>query len=374
MTEPLIYLDHHAATPVDPRVREVMRRAEAEAWANPSSAHQAGRAARRALEQARAQVAAAIGARPADVVLTAGGTEACNLGALGVVPDAARVTLSAIEHPAVEAALEGRPTRRLPVLAGRPPDADALPLEGAQLACLQLVNHETGTVLPVARYAARCREAGVRLFVDATAAFGKVELDVEALGADAVAIASSKIGGPPGAGALWIARDAAVDPRQRGGAQERGRRAGSPDVVALAGFGAAAALAAERRAAMAEVGRLRDRLEAAAVSLGAVVNGDPAHRVATVTNLSAPGWRGARLVAALDLEGLCASAGAACSSGVDGPSRVIAAMYPDEPWRAEAALRLSLGPGTTPIEIERAIAILRRVLPRRGPRETSSGF
>lgn len=361
----MIYLDHHAATPVDRRVRAAMIDAAERAWANPSSAHAAGRAARRVLEEARDQVAASIGARPADVVLTAGGTEACNLGARGLVPDARAVLCTAVEHPAVAQALDGRVAARLPCPAGRPPDPGALVLDGVDLACLQLVNHETGTRFDVAAYAERCRAASVPLFVDATAALGKVPLDVRELGATAVAIASSKIGGPAGAGALWIARDASVEPRQRGGGQERGRRAGSPDVAALAGFGAACALVGERLASMDAIATRRDRLEAAAVAEGAVVNAAEGPRVATVTNVSAPGWKGARLVAALDLEGLCASTGAACSSGVDGPSEVVAAMYPDEPWRAEASLRLSLGPSTNDHEIERASAILARVLRRK---------
>jgi cysteine desulfurase len=368
----MIYLDHHAAGPLAPGVAEAMEAARERAWGNPSSVHAAGRAARAVVERAREQVAAAVGAKPADLVFTAGGTEACNLGVLGLAPKARRVVTTAVEHPAVAAAVEALEARgaevvRLPLPDGRAPDPDALreALAGADLAALQWVNHETGTVLPVAEYASRCREAGVPLFVDATQALGKRPVDVGALGAAAVALASAKIEGPPAAGALWIARDAALAPRALGGAQERGRRAGSPDPVALAGFGAAAARVGERLAAMPAVARRRDRLERELLAHGGRINGAGGPRVETVTNASLRPWRGQRLVAALDLEGLCASSGAACSSGLDEPSPVIAAMYPDASWRAASALRLSLGPGTSDADVDGALAILRRVLGRK---------
>lgn len=368
----MIYLDHHAASPMPAEVRAAIDRARARAWANPSSVHAAGRAARAVLEEARREVAAAIGASPADVVFTAGGTEACNLGVLGLARAPRAVATTRIEHPAVAEAVRalergGSRVIRLDVADGRPPSIETVDaaLEQAELACFGWVSSETGTILPVERWAERCRARGVPLFVDATQALGKLPVDVGALGASAVAFASSKIGGPPGAGALWIARDAPLEPRALGGAQERGRRAGSPDVATLAGFGAACARAGALLAAMPDVARRRDRLERALVARGAVVNGAGGPRVATVTDVSVPGWRGARLVAALDLEGLCASSGPACSSGVDAPSAVVAAMYPDEPWRAESALRLSLSAETSDAEIDEAIAILARVLDRR---------
>lgn len=354
-------------------VRGAIERAREVAWANPSSVHAAGRAARAALEEARRRVAEAIGAAPADVVFTAGGTEACNLGVLGLWPRGGRrVVTTRIEHPAVAeavAALEedGAEVIRLDVLDGRAPSIEALDaaLDGASLACIGWVSSETGTILPVDDYARRCRARGVPLFVDATQALGKIPLDVASLGASAAAFAASKIGGPPGAGALWIARDAALAPRALGGAQERGRRAGTADAALLAGFGEACEHVRARLAAMPEVARRRDRLERALVERGAVVNGAGGPRVATVTDVSVPGWRGQLLVAALDLEGLATSSGAACSSGVDAPSPVVLAMYPGEPWRAQAALRLSLSPETTDAEIDRALSILERVLSRR---------
>jgi cysteine desulfurase len=368
----VVYLDHHAATPMDDEVRAVVDLARREAWANPSSVHAPGRAARAWLERARERVATAIGASAADVVLTAGGTEAINLGVLGVGPRARRVVTTEIEHPAVSESIRaleqaGASVIRLAVPHGRAPSEAELDeaLAGADLAALGWVNHETGTVLPIERYAERCRARGVPLVVDATQALGKLPVDVRALGATAVAFASSKVGGPPGAGALWIARDAELRPRILGGGQERGRRAGTPDAATMAGFGAACERLPARLAAMPEVARRRDRLEQALLAAGAVVNGAAGARVATVTNVSLPGWRGPSLVAALDLEGVAAASGAACSSGLDQPSPVLAAMHADEPWRATSALRLSLSPSTSDADVDRAIDALTRVLERR---------
>lgn len=343
------------------------------AWANPSSVHTAGRAARRVLETARAQIAASIGCEPADLVLTAGGSEACNLGVLGIWDDSrTRVLSTEVEHPAVEAAIASLAVRGaeriwLPTRDARPPDPSELrELLGSDigLVAIQWVNHETGTRWPVEQYASVCRDAGVPLFIDATQAWGKLPIDVSTLGAAAVAIASHKAGGPAGAGALWVSRGTQVQPQLLGGGQERGRRAGSPDAVTLAGFGAVAETIAQRIDAQPAIGQRRDRLEAAASALGGVVNGSAGPRVATATNLSFRGRTGAALVASLDLEGLCCSSGAACSSGLNEPSPVLLAMYPAQPWRAESAVRFSFGPETTDIEVENAEAVLRRVFAR----------
>jgi len=369
----VIYLDHHAATPVSPVARAAMQAAEATAWANPSSVHAAGRAARRVLEAARAQVAESIGADPADVVLTSGGTEACNLGILGIAGDSCAAVISTeIEHPSVAAALEqlvgtGARLLRLATRDALPPEPaelGALLTRGVGLVALQWVNHETGQRLPVEQYANICREAGVPLFVDATQAWGKLPIDVSSLGATAVAIASHKAGGPAGAGALWVARGTDIRPRLLGGGQERGRRAGSPDPVAQVGFGAVAANIADRLGVQVQLAGLRDRLEAAAVTLGAVVNGGAGPRVATATNVSLRGRTGAALVASLDLEGVCCSSGAACSSGLNEASPVLRALYPAERWRAESAVRFSFGPEVIEIDVENAVSALRRVLAR----------
>jgi cysteine desulfurase len=335
----MIYLDHHAATPLSAHVQRAIGEAHRDAWANPSSVHTAGRAANKLVEQARRCLAQAINAHPADIVLTSGGTEACNLAVLGV-PHRGSVLTNELEHPAIRNAV-GTASGDVGMIA------------------LQWVNHETGAIAAVHEYARH----GVPVVIDACQALGKLPLDVGSLGASAVAFAATKIGGPAGAGALWVDRKVKLEPQLRGGPQERGRRAGTPDVAALAGFAAALEELPARLAAMPRIAKLRDELEAACLALGAVPNftGD---RVATVTNVSFRGWRSEILIAALDVEGVCASAGAACSSGVSAGSPVIAAMFPDEPWRASSALRLSLGPETTEEDVARAIASLSKVIRR----------
>jgi cysteine desulfurase len=370
-----VYLDHHAATPVHPSVRAALLALDGEAWANPSSVHAAGRASRAHLERAREQIAQAIGARAADIVLTAGGTEACNLAVLGTLAalERAAVVTTAVEHPAVSAPLAALVARgqialeRLPVPHGLAPTpaAFAAALSGdTRLAAFQWVNHETGTIFPVHDYARACRAAGVLSFIDATQALGKLPLDVNALDADLVALAAHKIGGTAGAGALWVRRGLDLHSLVLGGGQERGRRAGTPDVRALLAFGVACSLLPERLAAQGRVEALRDRLEAALLSLGGVRNAASGARVGTVANLWFPGRRADALVAALDLEGLAVSAGAACSSGKSEPSPVLLAMHLEEPARSEASLRFSFGPELSDNDIDFTIDVCRRVLAR----------
>jgi cysteine desulfurase len=373
----LIYLDHHAGTPTCAAALSAMEAARAQAWANPSSVHAAGRAARALIENARRQVAEAIGAAPADVALTSGGSEACNLGVLGRAPSlrGAHVLTTQIEHPAVARAIDqleaehGVRVTRLAVPEGVAPSADRLAAAitpDTRLAALQWINHETGTIPPIADYARVCRAAGVALFVDATQAAGKLAIDTGALGADMLALAAHKLGGPAGAGALWVRRGLDVAPRIAGGGQERGRRAGTQDVLALVGFGAACSALGERLAAMPRLARLQTRASSVLNELGAALNATAGPRAPTVVNASVRGARGEELVAALDLEGVCASSGAACSSGLNEPSPVLRAMHASESWRASSALRLSFGPETTESELESALEALRRVLARRG--------
>ena len=367
-----IYFDHHASTPLDARVQWVMERAMSAPIGNPSSPHSAGRRARAVVEEARAQIARAVNARPAEVVLTGGGTEACNLGVLGLALDRGRVVTTSLEHPAVAEpigalARAGRERWSLSFPDGVVPDdhavRSALASEACALFAAQSVNHETGTLVPVERWCTFAADVGAPSFVDATQALGKIRIDFETSAVSAIALASHKIGGPAGAGALVVRRGVVLDPQQLGGAQERGQRAGTPDVIAIAGFGAACELLSERLLAQPRIAAQRDRIEAFLVARGARVNG-AGPRVATVVDASFAGWRSSTLVAALDLEGLCVASGAACSSGVDKPSPVVLAMSPDDPSRASSAIRISLGPETTDDEVSRAIAILERVLAR----------
>ena len=368
----MIYLDHHAAAPTPEPVRRAMQEAAAVAWANPSSTHAAGRASRRLLEEARESVAKVLRASPADLVLTGGGTEACNLGIRAVSAGRRRIVSTAIEHPAVAKSVErierqGAEAVILAVPRGCPPSAEALAehLDSNTAVAVQWVNHETGTVFPVAAYARACRAHGARLFIDGTQALGKLPIDVETLRADALAVAAQKVGGPAGAGACWVRRGLDVEPVFDGGSQERGRRPGTPDSASMVGFGAACLLVARRVEAQPAIAALRDRLESGLRELGALTNAGEAPRVGTVSNLSFDGWEGPLLVAALDLEGVCVSTGAACSSGLQEPSALIRAMYPDEQWRARSAVRISLGMETSARDIETALHAFRRVLARK---------
>lgn len=374
----MIYLDHHAATPLSPEVCSAMARAHEQAWGNPESVHAAGRAARALRETTRTRVAEALRAKPADIVLAGSGSEALNLAVLGIARarreshGALRVISSAVEHPAVSACvaqLEREGFARVELApregAAFSPDelASALRTPTACVA-IQWVNHETGHIWPIADYAACCARAGVPLIVDACQALGKLPIDVSALpGVSALVVAAAKIGGPAGVSALFHARSEPLWPALHGGAQERGLRPGTPDVAALAGFAAALDGLPARLAAQPRIAALRERIELAAIALGGSANATQA-RVATVSNVSFPGLRADVLVAALDVEGLCVSAGAACSSGLAAPSPVLRAMYADSPWRAESAVRFSLGPETSAAEVAAAAEILARVLGR----------
>jgi cysteine desulfurase len=378
---PRVYLDHHAATPISALAQAAMREAAEQAWANPASVHSEGRASRAHLERARGRIAQAIGAQPADLVLTGGGTEACNLAVWGAltldVQRAAGASLLAIttagQHPAVseplrqQRAQSGFELRELAVPRGRPPDLQSLSAAlqaRPRLLLLQWVNHETGTLFPIESYAELAWAAGVPVFVDATQALGKLPIDVATLQIDMLALASQKLGGPPGAGALWVRRGFELEPLLSGGGQERGRRAGTPDVIAQAGFGAACTQCDERVAAQSGIARLRDAFEGELCALGAIRNAPDGPRSASVSNLYFPGRRAEALVAAFDLEGVALSAGAACSSGKSEPSPVLLAMHPDETSRAESSIRFSFGTETTEIDLDFCVAACRKILAR----------
>ena len=369
-----LYFDHHASTPLDARVADVMREVQRVPLGNPASPHAAGRRARAILEDARAKVAAAVGAKPTEVIFTSGGTEACNLGVLGLVGAEGAIVTTEIEHPAVAepiVSLRDRTIRRLGFQGGVAPaehEVRSALAEPCALLAVQSVNHETGTIVPAERWCEMATDRGAPSFVDATQALGKLRIDFETSAASALALASHKIGGPAGAGALIVRRGVAIDPRMLGGSQERGLRAGTPDVIAMAGFGAACALVEERLRDQSRIGSMRDRIEQTLVARGGIVNGTAANgaapRVATVVDASFLGWRSTTLVAALDLEGLEVASGAACSSGVDRPSPVVLAMTQGDSSRASSAIRISLGVETTDDDVARAIAILDRVLAR----------
>jgi cysteine desulfurase len=370
-----IYLDNNATTAPLPEVREAVARALLDAG-NPSSSHASGRAARAMLSDAREAVAALLGADPRDVVFTSGGTEADNLAVLGGARAAAaagaprRAVASAVEHPAVEEALERLAGEGFEVVRAAV-DGDGLPdpaavaaaaSPGASLVALILAQNETGGILPVREAFAAARERAplARLHVDAVQAFGKLPFSPASLGADTVAVSAHKIHGPKGIGALWVRPGREPIPRALGGKQERGLRTGTENVPGAAGFGAAARAAlrdgTERAARAARLGAL---LEEGALRIpGARRNGPSLpRRLPGTLNVSFDGVRGDLLLLALDAEGIEVSTGSACASGAPTPSRVLLALGLGAD-RARGAVRLSAGALTTEDEVRAAIAAL----------------
>ncbi|MHA7970974.1 cysteine desulfurase family protein [Rhizobium sp. CAU 1783] len=381
MAKDRIYLDWNATAPLLEGARQAMISALA-LTGNPSSVHAEGRAARAVIEAARRDVAALVGAAAANVVLTASATEAANLVLspvfrMGKAPlKIGRLYVSAIEHPAVREGgrFASDQVAEIPATASGLIDLAALEalLEahdgetGLPMVAVMAVNNETGIIQPVREAARLVHARGGLILVDGVQAAGRMALDVEDLGADFLILSAHKIGGPKGAGAL-IARGETLmpSPLVRGGGQEKGHRAGTENVAAIAGFGAAAAWARvgldERNAA---IGALRDRLEAgmrnAAPDL--VVHGADVARVANTSFFTLPGLKAETGQIAFDLEGVALSAGAACSSGKVGASHVLTAMGQDA---KTGALRISLGAATTVEEIDRAVEIFTKIAARR---------
>lgn len=344
-----VYLDANASEPLRPEARAALIGALTEVG-NPASVHAAGRAARRILEDARETLAACFGARPDRVILTSGATEA-NALALHATAPGRRVLIGASEHDSLLAAAPDAP--RLPVDRTGIADLDALAafLSAGPPAWVALMaaNNETGTIQPIAEAAALCRRHGAWLHVDAVQLAGRGVLDLGALGAHSLALSGHKIGGPQGAGALLLAETPPPRPLLAGGGQERGWRAGTPPLPAIAGF-AAAARAADAAPDGEHLTRLRDRIEVVARAAGAIVCGAGAARLANTSCLALPGVRADAQVIALDLAGIAVSAGAACSSGKVAPSHVLTAMGLGP--LAGASIRVSLPWNATDIDAD----------------------
>jgi cysteine desulfurase len=367
------YLDWNATAPLRPEAREAVV-AALDAVGNPSSVHGEGRAARHLIDQARRQVAALVGADPADVVLTSGGTEA-NGTALSPIGADDVLLVSAIEHPSVLAGGRFRAERVLQVPVGPDGVVDLATLErqvaGARgegrrvLVSLMHANNETGVVQPVAAAAAIVHAAGGLLHVDAVQTAGRIACDSNALGADLLTVSGHKLGGPKGVGAL-VRRSGAIAwpaPLIRGGGQERGTRAGTENVAAIAGFGAAAAAAGREIAAEGRrLTALRDRLEAGlrAEFPATVIFGADAERLPNTSLFAFPAIKAETAVIGLDLAGVAVSSGAACSSGKVAPSHVLAAMGVPGAL-ARGAVRVSLGYATQETDIERFLVAWRGV-------------
>ncbi|MFE0650559.1 cysteine desulfurase family protein [Streptomyces sp. NPDC059534] len=363
----MAYLDHAATTPMLPEAIEAMT-AQLAVTGNASSLHAAGRRARRTVEEGREMLAAALGARPSEVVLTSGGTEADNLAVKGLYwsrraadPRRTRVLASPVEHHAVLDAVdwlathEGADVEYLPVdRHGRVhPEAlrEAIARDpgSVALATVMWANNEIGTVMAVRELADVAAEFGVPLHADAVQAVGQVPVDFAASGLAAMTVSGHKIGGPYGIGALLLGRDHTPVPVLHGGGQERHVRSGTLDVPAVAAFAVAARLATERREEFArEVGALRDELVATVRTIvpDAILGGDPVERLPANAHFTFPGCEGDSLLLLLDAAGIACSTGSACTAGIAQPSHVLLATGTD-PDLARGTLRFSLGHTST---------------------------
>jgi cysteine desulfurase len=366
------YFDHNATTPPDPAVVEAMRRALTEDFGNPSSVHHFGQRAKALLDEARSSVATLIGAEPAEVVFTSGGTEADNLAIRGAAealePTGRRhLIASGIEHEAVlntvkALARRGWTVTLLPVGASGMVDPKALEeaiTPETALVSVMHANNEIGTVQPIAELVSIAHRAGALMHTDAVQSVGKIPVDVRRLGIDLLALSAHKINGPKGAGALWIKRGTRLVATMTGGKHERNRRGGTENVPGIVGLGVAADLARTKAARLTEIAALRDRLERDVLErvTGTAVNGARDPRVPNTTNISFDGVEAESLLIALDLEGFAVSTGSACSSGTLEPSHVLRAMgLPAH--RTQNSIRFSLGAGNTEAEVDQLVAKL----------------
>lgn len=371
-----IYLDHNAGAPIRPEARAAIAHLIDAGEGNPASVHRSGQRARRALEQARAQVAGLIDAAPREVVFTSGGTESNNLairGAIEAHPARRRIVTSAIEHSSILAPLEHLASRGFDVVrvgCDREGRVEGALVAAAIDACTALVtlglaNAEVGTIQQLAPAAAAAARAGALFHIDAAQAVGRMPVRVGELGCDLMTVSGHKLGAPAGVGALYVHRGAALAPAILGGPQETGLRAGTPNLLGAAAFGAAAEAAqahsgqeSARVSMLAE--RLLERLRAAIPGLRLNGPADTSRRIANTLNLTFPGVLGESMLIALDLEGVEVSMGSACAAGAVEPSHVLLAMGLGRD-AARSSLRLSLGWITGEAEIERAAEIIPRV-------------
>jgi cysteine desulfurase len=371
-----IYLDHAATTPLRRDVLDAMLPYLTESFGNPSSAHGYGRAARAALDDAHERVAGRLNAQGREIVFTSGGTEANNLALKGAAwagkARGHRIVTSSVEHHAVGHTLRyldkfGFEIVEVPVdRYGRvdPDQLEAALNDKTILVSIMLANNEVGTIQPIAEIAARVRtRKGMVLHVDAVQAAPSVDLDVEALGADLVALSAHKFEGPKGVGALYVRHGTNILAQQQGGTQERHRRAGTENVAGAIGLATAYDLAcAERPATTARLRDQRDRIAAAVLAVhGVEPTGHPKERLPGLFSMVARDTDGSAVAMALDLEGIACSVGSACTTGSTEVSHVLTAMgYPDE--EARGALRLSLGRTTTDDDVAAACHVVPRVV------------
>ncbi|MBV9852748.1 MAG: cysteine desulfurase [Armatimonadetes bacterium] len=379
MTE-RIYLDHAATTPVRPEVRLAMEPyLSCDAFGNPSSLHADGQRAKHALDDARDTVAQALGAQAAEITFTSGGTEADNAALLGIMwahqGRGDHLITTQVEHEAVLNSARfletlGFRVTYLPVdEQGRvsPGDVSQAITDRTVLISVMHANNEVGTIQPLREIADIAHARGVLLHTDAVQSFGQMPVSLEGLCADLLTISAHKIYGPKGVGALYVRAGVPIEPLLHGGAQERQRRAGTENVPGIVGLAAAVRLLLpERDALTARLARLRDLLLSSlrACIPGVVLNGHPTECLPNNVNVSFPGGDAESLLLALDLAGISASSGSACTSGSIEPSHVLTAMRLPG-WRVKSALRLTLGRGTTEDELCRTVDVLANIVARR---------
>lgn len=374
-----VYLDHSATTPVDPEVAQLMMTYYTEKYGNPSSVHSFGQEAKEGLEKAREQVAALIGAQPSEITFTSGGTEADNMAIIGTA-DAQRkkgkhIITSAVEHHAVLETCEyleknGFDLTIIPVDEEgfiNPKDVEKAIRPDTILITIMHANNEVGTIQPIAEIGKIAKEKGVTFHVDAVQSLSKVPIDVKAMNIDLLTISSHKIYGPKGVGALYIRKGVKLSPRVYGGGQEKKRRSGTENLPGIVGFGKACELAGERM--NAEIERLkvlRDKLmDGILERIDYVkVNGPLGDkRLANNVNVSIQYVEGESLLLSLDMMGIAASSGSACTSGSLDPSHVLLAMGLKHEI-AHGSLRFSLGSQNTEEDIDYVLEQLPKIVER----------
>lgn len=377
MSEPIgtIYLDNNATTRPYPEVIETVAHHSSQSFANPGSRHGAGRQARQVLEASRESLAAILGADPQQVVFTSGGTESTNLAVFGLTQcSPGTILLTQGEHPATSESC-----RQLQMLGWTlqhlrvdergcliDSQLDEIDWDDVKLATVILAHNETGVIQDVGPLAARCRERGVPLHLDAVQAVGKIPVDFQQLGAATLALGAHKFHGPRGIGALLIRSDVRLAPFEFGGHQEGGRRPGTEPVAMIAGMARALEIwHSHQGETVPRLQALRDQLQAGLLSNcePAVVNGQDAPRLPNTLNIAFPGLDGEALLVALDLEGIACSLGSTCASGSAEPAPALVAMgCPPEVYRS--SVRFSLSVETTPEEIAEAILRITGVVQR----------
>jgi cysteine desulfurase len=372
----LVYLDNNATTKPAPEVVAAMMPYLTEWYGNPSSVHRFGQRARQGIDEARSQVASLLGCADAELLFTGGGTEAVNTAVRGLLAARAprkRIVTTTVEHSATrelcqQLAKESAEVVEIGVDQRGRLDLDALRTaitEDTALVTTMWANNETGVLFPIEEIAAVAKAARVPFHCDGTQAVGKLPVNVAELGVDAMSFASHKFHGPKGVGGLFVRRGLRFRPLMIGGPQERGRRGGTENVAGLVGMGKAAELARAALPGMTRVAAMRDRLEREILARidDAHVNGDVEARLPNTTNIGFARLEAEAILLLLSEQGICASAGAACSSGSLEPSHVLRAMRIDEKI-AHGAIRFSLSRYTTDAEIDRALDVLPPVIER----------